>query len=100
MRKHHHMLMWVILAAQAIFNVYASLVIVRSPLATPSQKVAQTLVVWLVPVLGALIVLAIHKQPPAKHQNSSDVSNEERFPGLFTSYDVTTHTTDHDTHMS
>jgi hypothetical protein len=93
------MLIWAFIVVPIALNCYASIVIVRSQPATSIQKAAQTLIVWLLPILGALLALAIHKPQRAKHELSIGLSNEERFPGLSGSYDTTTHSTDHDIHF-
>ena len=43
----------------AVLNVFSTLSVVRSPLSSTGQKVAQIFLVWLLPLLGALLVLII-----------------------------------------
>jgi hypothetical protein len=42
-------------------NVKATLAISRDSLSERSQKVAQFLLVWLLPIIGAVVVLAVYR---------------------------------------
>lgn len=42
-------------------NVWATFVALRSATATPIQKGLQSLLVWLVPLLGAIVVVMFHR---------------------------------------
>jgi len=43
----------------AVLNVFSTLSVASSPLSSTGQKVAQIFLVWLLPLLGALLVLII-----------------------------------------
>ena len=47
-------------------DVKATTLVLRDSLSDPPQKVLQLLLVWLLPVLGAIIVFAVHR-PAEKH---------------------------------
>jgi hypothetical protein len=60
-----------VLATLAIplwLNVKATRLLAGDALSTPGQKIAQLLLVWLVPLIGALVVLAVHRrqEPPSR----------------------------------
>lgn len=62
-----------LIAAIAIplaLNIKASRLVCRDDFSSPSQKCAQLLLVWLVPLLGAIVVLGIHRR-------------EEKSPGAY-----------------
>ena len=42
-------------------NVYATLRVVRDKLSERWQKVAQTVLVWALPLVGAILVLYLHR---------------------------------------
>jgi hypothetical protein len=42
-------------------NVWATIMALRSATATPAQKAVQSLLVWLVPLLGASVVIFFHR---------------------------------------
>lgn len=52
-----------ILAVLLWLNAKATRLVARDALSAPGQKIAQLLLVWLVPVIGALVVLAVHRRP-------------------------------------
>ena len=48
------------------FNLLATIRVFRADLLAPQQRVLQVLLVWLVPVVGAIICLLVHaRQGPA-----------------------------------
>ncbi len=56
------------LAAIAVFNAWATRAIFKDHFLTPIQRAAQTLLVWGVPLLGALLVVQILRnktEPPS-----------------------------------
>lgn len=53
-----------VLLLTALFSAWVTYRIVHDHLSTPSQRVAQTILVWLVPALGAMIVLHMQRQNP------------------------------------
>jgi hypothetical protein len=51
-----------ILFACALLSAWVTLRIVRDHLSTPGQRVAQIILVWVLPVLGAMAVLHMQRQ--------------------------------------
>ena len=47
-------------------DVKATLLVIRDSLSDPKQRLMQLLVVWLLPILGAIIVFSVHR-PTEKH---------------------------------
>ena len=69
----------------AAMSVKASFLIVRDDLAEPNQRTAQLLLVWLVPIIGALIVFAVHRklEPLSrKYREDRDPYDDEAFPRI------------------
>ena len=52
------------LLLSALLSAWVTYRIVHDHLSTPSQRVAQTILVWLLPVLGAMIVLHMQRRNP------------------------------------
>jgi hypothetical protein len=52
-----------ILAVIGVMNVAATVQVGRDEYSEPRQKVLQIILVWIVPILGALVVLAVHRKP-------------------------------------
>jgi hypothetical protein len=53
-----------VLLLSALFSAWVTYRIVHDHLSTPSQRVAQAILVWLLPALGAMIVLHMQRQNP------------------------------------
>jgi hypothetical protein len=51
-------------------NTHASRLSLRDELVSPSQRKAQLLLIWLLPVLGALLVMAVTNHAPARSKGS------------------------------
>lgn len=51
-------------------NLVASRRSLRDALATPGQRMGQVLFVWLVPILGALVVLAVTRSAPKRSRGT------------------------------
>lgn len=51
----------ILLAVLLIANVWATLVALRSDTVTPTQKGLHSFFVWLVPFLGAFVVVMFHR---------------------------------------
>lgn len=47
----------------AFLNIFATRAALRDDLSERGQRIAQVLMVWLLPILGALLVLAVHRKP-------------------------------------
>ncbi len=52
-----------ILVFIALMNVAATVLVIRDEYCESRQKVLQIVLVWIVPILGALAVLAVHRKP-------------------------------------
>jgi cytochrome bd-type quinol oxidase subunit 2 len=68
------------LVALLIANITATAVVLRSHTATLRQKALQTSLVWLIPLLGAVVVVTFHwldRRKPGPQSDSSglDVSD-------------------------
>ena len=61
MRESMRILLLIVLAVLLAANVWATLVALRSAIATPTQKALQSLLVWLVPLLGAIAIVMFHR---------------------------------------
>ena len=66
-----------VLAVPLALNVWATRLVVRDELSERGQKVLQLLLVWLLPVIGAVIVLGVHR----KHGKSPLGYREPPHPG-------------------
>jgi hypothetical protein len=51
-------------------TIRATLLVLRDSLSEKSQRIAQLLLVWLVPLIGAIVVLGVHRR-------------EEKLPGVY-----------------
>ena len=67
-----------VLLLSALFSAWVTYRIVHDHLSTRSQRVAQTILVWLLPALGAMIVLHMQRQNP---EPSSGKYREPPDPG-------------------
>jgi len=64
-----------LLVAIGLLNIIATLAVRRDEYSEPLQKALQILLVWLVPILGALLVLAVHRKPEkasGRYRSGSD----------------------------
>ena len=69
--------------ALAVVNATVTVFVMRSTSLLRPQKFAQCLIVWLVPVLGAIVVaifLASNQEPP--HRQAHHERNREDYPGV------------------
>ena len=60
-------------------NVKATLLITRDALSTYSQKLCQLALVWLVPVFGAIVTLAVHRpveEPSRQYSKGLDPGDD------------------------
>ncbi len=60
-------------------NVFASKTVARDDYSSKSQKVAQLLFVWLLPIIGAIFVLAVHRpqEAPARRYREQPDPGED-----------------------
>lgn len=66
-------------------NVRATWLVLRDDVSEPSQRVMQLLLVWLLPVLGALTVFAVHRpaeKPSRKYREPYELDEDPAFPGF------------------
>jgi hypothetical protein len=64
-------------------NIRATILVVRDSLSEPSQRLAQLLMVWLLPILGAIIVFAVHRpaeKPSGQYREMPDPGDDFGFP--------------------
>ena len=54
-------LLLVVLVVVLAANAWATSVVLRSATATRAQKALQSLLVWLVPLLGAVMIVVFHR---------------------------------------
>jgi len=72
-----------LLAAAIAVGIAATLLVLRDTYSRPQQKVAQLLLVWLVPLIGAIVVFAVHRKlraPSGKYATSAPPPNDLAFP--------------------
>lgn len=64
-------------------NLKATILVCRDSLSEPAQRWAQMALVWLLPVLGALVVFAVHRpaeRHPGKYREPPDPGDDFGFP--------------------
>jgi hypothetical protein len=64
-------------------NVWATVLVMRDSLSEPSQRMAQLLMVLLLPIVGAVIVFAVHRsveKPSGKYKEPPDPGDDFGFP--------------------
>ena len=69
--------------ALAVINATATFFVLSSESLLRSQKLAQCLFIWAVPMLGAIVVaifLVSNREPP--HRQAHHMRNEEDYPGV------------------
>ena len=73
----------VLVVAVLWMNIKATLLVIRDSLSDPKQRLMQLLMVWLLPILGAIIVLSVHRpteKHPGKYREPPDVGDDFGFP--------------------
>jgi hypothetical protein len=76
------------------FDLYASFAVITAEGTPTSKKRLQLLFVWLVPIIGAILALAVHNPSAAASTASlKDVSADEgiHMPGQLSDYDQLNH---------
>jgi hypothetical protein len=64
-------------------NVWATVLVMRDSLSEPSQRTVQLLMVWVLPIVGAVIVFAVHRsveKPSGKYREQPDPGDDFGFP--------------------
>jgi cytosine/uracil/thiamine/allantoin permease len=75
---------WAALAVSVILlNVWATVIIARDEFAERSQRVAQLLVVWLVPIAGAILVIAVHGRPEKSGGRYREGQNDAEVDSMY-----------------
>jgi hypothetical protein len=77
------LILFVLIVVLIAANVIASRLVLRDDLLERRQRVLQFAVVWLVPILGAAGIFAIHRsheQVPSKFRDPPDPGDEWRDP--------------------
>ena len=71
------------LGLAAILNVVASTMLLRSDFESRFQKTAQCILIWVVPFVGAILVMALLKNSTTvwRAPSSSDATGASSFPG-------------------
>jgi hypothetical protein len=65
-------------------NVEATLAIARDAFSEPRQKVLQLALVWQLPLLGAIVTLAIHRpieEPSRRYREPPDAGDDHALSG-------------------
>lgn len=74
--------MWLtalVIALPVALALWASLKVIRDEISERGQKAAQLALVWLVPLMGALIVLGVHRKsdkPSGKYRDRADLRDD------------------------
>ncbi|WP_348944075.1 hypothetical protein ABHF33_11380 [Chitinibacter sp. FCG-7] len=70
-------LLLVVVTVPIWLNVKATLLVFRDAFSEKTQKITQLIFVWFLPLVGAIVVLAIHRQ----EEKSSGTYPSEKDPG-------------------
>lgn len=60
-------LLVIIFGLLALVNLWVTWRVIKDDLSSPSQRVAQFLLIWMLPFLGALLVLRLQRRQPGAH---------------------------------
>jgi len=73
-----------VVLALAVINATVTVLVLRSVSLLRTQKLAQCLIVWLVPVLGAIVVAIFlsSNREPSPHRRTHHTRGEEDYPGV------------------
>jgi hypothetical protein len=77
-------LLFTCIALPLWLNVKASILIGRDTAVSRSQKSFQYLLVWFVPILGAMVVLGVHRaneKPTRRYREDPDPGDDFSFSG-------------------
>ena len=77
-------LLGVIFFALFGLNAKATLLIVRDSLSSPPKKFWQLVLVWLVPIIGAIVTLAVHRpveEPSRQYRKPLDAGDDFAMSG-------------------
>jgi hypothetical protein len=65
-----------VLVLVGAFNIWATIRVARDQLATPSQRAAHIILVWVFPVLGGLMVMHLQRVNPERSSGRYATSRE------------------------
>ncbi len=65
----------VILLALVALNIFATRILIYSPLATKNQKIGQFILLWIIPLFAILILFIHSKQSNQANRNFTAVQN-------------------------
>lgn len=72
-------LVLLIIGPIVLASLWATLAVIRDPFSERGQRLAQLALVWFVPAIGALIVLAIHRnveKPSGQYRSGVDAGDD------------------------
>ena len=72
-------LVGIIVGAYVLLSVLATRFVIRDAYSKRGQKVIQLALVWLLPAIGALVVLAVHRKeekPSGRYRNDLEVGDD------------------------
>jgi hypothetical protein len=74
----------VVLGSMVLLNIAATTLLARSNVATPLQKTAQVIFIWVVPFIGSIIVIALLKETNSigKVPEGPDAMGRTWLPGI------------------
>ena len=68
-----------------LLNAIATWIIVRDVLSDRRQKIAQLLLVWIIPFIGAITVLAVHRRTePRPYREAAEPGDDFAYSGRMT----------------
>jgi hypothetical protein len=76
-------LLFICIAVILWMEIKATLIVLRDSLSEPRQRVMQLALIWLLPLLGAIVVLAVHRpveKHSGKYREKSDPGDDFGFP--------------------
>jgi hypothetical protein len=74
-----NLLVLLIIGAYVGVSLWTTSVVIRDPYSERGQQVAQLVLVWFVPAVGALVVLAMHRKaekPSGHYRNGVDAGDD------------------------
>lgn len=78
-----HILLFALIGIVLWMDIKATTLILRDSLSEPLQRVIQLIMVWLLPILGAIIVFAVHRpieKHPETYKEPPDPGDDFGFP--------------------
>lgn len=75
-----------IVIAQLLVSALATRAALQDEFSTPSQKILQIGISWILPIVGALLVLAVHRQPEKpshRFRESPDAGDDHGASGTY-----------------